>query len=113
MQERRHAQRKRFGYYMPIVDDKTQELVGHLADISQDGFKLDSTVPIPNGKVINLRMTLTGEISHKSSMSFSARSKWCKSDEFLPNSYYVGFEVASISPENAEIFKRIFEKYGS
>jgi hypothetical protein len=30
-----------------------------------------------------------------------------------PNSYYVGFEVAQMSPEDVEIFKRIFEKYGS
>ncbi|HAE60347.1 MAG TPA: hypothetical protein DCG54_12795 [Anaerolineae bacterium] len=113
MQERRHAQRRRFGYYMPLVDDKTQELVGHLADISKDGFKLDSTVPIPEGKTYTLRLTLTGEISHKPWMSFNARSKWCKADDVQPNSYYVGFEVGSMSPESAEIFKRIFEKYGS
>ena len=113
MEERRHSQRKRFGYYMPLMDDKTQELVGHLADISADGFKLDSTVPVPDGKAYALRLTLTGEVSNKPSMSFSARSKWCKTDEFQPNSYYVGFEVGKMSQENAEIYKRIFEKYGS
>jgi hypothetical protein len=113
MQDRRHTQRRRFGYYMPIVDDKSQELIGHLADISPDGFKLDSTVPVPEGKIYNMRLTLTGELSNKPWMSFAARSKWCKSDEFQPNSYYVGFEVGTLSPENAQIFKRIFEKYGS
>lgn len=113
MQERRNAERRRFGYYMPLVDNKTGELVGHLADISKDGFKIDTTTPIPEGKVLSLTLTLTGSISLKSSMSFNARSKWCKSDQISPNSYYVGFELVDISRENAETFKRIFETYGS
>jgi hypothetical protein len=113
MQERRHGKRKNFGYYMPIHDSKTQELIGHLADISVDGFRLDSTVQVPVGKLFNMRLALTGEVAHKPAMTFVARSKWCKPDEMQPNSYYVGFEVAQMSPEDVEIFKRIFEKYGS
>lgn len=113
MQERRNTERRRFGYYMPLVDSTNGQLVGHLADISKDGFKIDTTLQIPDGKVLNLTLTLTGSISHKPTMSFSARSKWCKADEVLPNNYYVGFELANISRENAQIFNQIFEAYGS
>jgi hypothetical protein len=40
-------QRKDFFYYMQLRDDTTREIVGHLADISSGGFKLDSQNPIP------------------------------------------------------------------
>ena len=113
MEERRHVERHKFGYYMPLVDNATGNLVGHLADISQDGFRIDTTDPIPEAKIMNLCLTLTGEISRKPSMSFHARTKWCKSDGVAPNSYYVGFELTEISRENMLIYRKIVEAYGS
>jgi len=113
MRERRRVERRKFGYYMPLIDNINGELVGHLADISKGGFRIDTTIPIPEGKVLSLTLTLTGEISHKPSMNFKARSKWCKGDEVSPNSYYVGFELLDISPENNRIFQKIVETYGS
>ncbi len=32
-------ERKQFSYYMQLIDHDTQELVGHLADISTGGFQ--------------------------------------------------------------------------
>ena len=113
MQERRHSQRRNFGYYMPITDDSNQQLVGHLADISLGGFKLDSTVPVKEDKVYQLRLALTDEIASKPFMHFVARSKWCTPDEIQPSMFYVGFEISRISDQDAEIFKRIYQKYGA
>lgn len=113
MQERRNIERKRFGYYMPLIDDTDQKLVGHLADISPAGFRLDSMSPIPEGKSYRLQMTLSSEVANKPFMHFQARSKWCKPDQVQPNIYYVGFEITKITEEDAEIFKRIFEIYGA
>jgi hypothetical protein len=65
MDERRHRERKDFSYYMRLVDNDTQNLVGHLVDISSGGFKLDSQEPIPVNKDFRLRMDLTSEVANK------------------------------------------------
>jgi hypothetical protein len=98
---------------MQLFDHNTQELVGHLADISTGGFKLDSQNPIPANMDFLFRMDLTGEVANKPFMIFAARSKWCKVDPFDPFCYNVGFQLISISPGDIEIFNRMIETYGT
>ena len=112
MSERRNAERKEFSYYMRLVDNDTEELIGHLMDISSVGFKLDSQKPIPINKDFRLRMDLTKEVADKPSMVFVARSKWCETDPLDPFVYNVGFQLINISPSDLNIINRMIEKYG-
>lgn len=112
MQERRHRERKDFSYYMRLVDNDTQHLVGHLVDISSGGFKLDSQTPIPVNKDFRLRMDLTSEVADKPTMVFVARSKWCQIDPLDPFIYNVGFQYINISSSDLDIINRMMEKYG-
>ena len=112
MDERRNRERKDFSYYMRLVDNDTQNLVGHLVDISSSGFKLDSQAPIPIDKDFRLRMDLTSEVANKPAMVFVARSKWCQVDPLDPFIYNVGFQLVNISPADLEIINRMIEKYG-
>lgn len=105
-------ERKDFSCYMQLIDHDTQELVGHLADISSGGFKLDSLSPIPPDKDIRFRLDLTSEVASKPYMIFVARSKWCKVDPLDPFCYNVGFQLININAGDYEIFNRILEKYG-
>jgi hypothetical protein len=113
MDERRQKDRKNFSYYMRLVDSETQELVGHLTDISTGGFKMDSQKPIPLNKDFRFRMDLTSEVANKPSMVFLARSKWCEVDPLDPFTYNVGFQLISIAPGDIVIFNRMMEKYGT
>jgi len=113
MDERRNLDIKDFSYYMRLINNDTQELVGHLVDISSGGFKLDSQNPIPINKDFRFRMDLTSEVASKPSMVFVARSKWCEVDPLDPLLYNVGFQLVNISPGDVEIFKRMMEKYGT
>ena len=113
MSERRNIERKDFSYYMRLVDNDTQKLVGHLVDISSGGFKLDSQAPIPIDKDYRLRMDLTSDVAGKPSMVFVARSKWCEVDPLDPFIYNVGFQLVNISPADLDIFNRMMEKYGT
>jgi hypothetical protein len=113
MDERRQRDRKEFSYYMRLVDSETQELVGHLTDISTGGFKMDSQTPIPVNKDFRFRMDLTSEVANKPSMVFLARSKWCEVDPLDPFTYNVGFQLISIAPGDLAIFNRMMEKYGT
>lgn len=112
MQERRHRERKDFSYYMRLTDNDTQNLVGHLVDISSGGFKLDSQKPIPINKDFRLRVDLTSEVADKPTMVFVARSKWCQVDPLDPFIYNVGFQYVSITPSDLSIITRMMEKYG-
>ena len=112
MDDRRHLERKDFSYYMRLIDNDTQDLVGHLVDISSGGFKLDSQGPIPINKDFRLRMDLTREVADKPAMVFVARSKWCEVDPLDPFIYNVGFQLVNISPADLEIFNRMMAKYG-
>ena len=113
MSERRNVERRKFSYYMQLIDSETEKLVGHLVDISSGGFKLDSQNPIPVDKDFRFRMDLTSEVSNKPSMTFLARSKWCEVDPLDPFIYNVGFQLVNIAPGDLEIFNRMMEKYGS
>jgi hypothetical protein len=97
---------------MRLVDNDTQELVGHLMDLSSGGFKLDSQKPIPPNKDFRLRMDLTSEVANKPTMVFVARSKWCQQDPLDPFVYNVGFQLINISPSDLNIINRMIEKYG-
>jgi hypothetical protein len=112
MSERRNVERKEFSYYMRLVDNDTQELIGHLMDISSGGFKLDSQKPIPLNKDFRLRMDLTSEVANKPHMVFVARSKWCEVDPLDPFVYNVGFQLINIAPPDLNIINRMIEKYG-
>ena len=113
MPERRKISRRNFSYYMRLMNDRTGELVGHLTDISTNGFKVDSPKIIPPNTDITFRVELTSEIANKTFMVFSARSRWCQHDNIDPTSYNVGFQITNITPGDLDIFARMFEKYGT
>ena len=110
--ERRSLERKDFSYYMQVIDNGTQELVGHLVDIGSGGFKLDCQTPIPINTDFRFRMNLTSELADQPSIVFLARSKWCQVDPLDPFAYNVGFQLISIAPGCFDIFRRMIEKYG-
>ncbi len=111
--ERRVSKRRKFGYYMRVLDNTAHEHIGYLSDISTRGFKLDSTRPIQINRDFSLRLDLTPEISERPFISFTARVKWGAADRTDPNSFIHGFEIISISPYDADIFLRIVDKYGA
>lgn len=111
--ENRKIERRKFTYYMQVLDASTAKLVGHLSDISDEGFKMDSQKPIPLEKDFRLYINLTKEIADKTMLVFAARSKWCKPDPDDPTSYIIGFKIVNMTQGDHVIFHRMFEKYGA
>ncbi len=110
---KRKLTRREFTYYMQVVDDTTKQVLGYLSDISTGGFKLDCDKRLPVGQDYRLVIQLNSEIADKTSMTFIARSKWCRPDHIDPTSFNTGFEIINMAPNDMIIFQRIFEKYGS
>ena len=111
--DNRREVRKAFTYYMQVTDAITEELIGHLSDISLSGFKLDAEKPLPLNRDFRFRLPLFSDVADKPDMIFGARSKWCRADPIDPFVYNVGFELTAINPADTEIFVRLIEKYGS
>ena len=113
MPERRRLDRRTFSYYMRLMNENTGELVGHLADISTGGFKMESLKPIQPNMDFRFRIELSSEVANYPFMVFGARSKWCQMDHIDKSIYNVGFQITDITPANLVIFSRMFERYGS
>ena len=112
MPERRHTQRKKFGFYMRVLEDETEQTVGHLVEVSVDGFRLETSLPLPLQKEYHLHVELTPDISDKLFMFFAGKTKWCKPDSIMPDLCHVGFQMTNISPHDREIYERLLETYG-
>jgi len=111
--EKRRKRRRKFSIYMCLWDHTTNKMIGHLTDIGEGGFKIDSQSKIQAGLDYLLRIDLPREVANKSMMIFNARSKWCKPDKFDPNSFSVGFEITDIGQGDQEIFLRMFDRYAA
>jgi hypothetical protein len=104
--------RRDFVFYLQVIDQDTQQVMGHLSDISSGGFKLDSPNVLPVNKDFRFRMNLSSEVADKPYMDFLARSRWCSVDPIDPYVYNIGYQLTQISPGDLEIFNRMMEKYG-
>ncbi len=113
MKERRASERHDFHYYMPVTDDSTNRTLGHMADVSSNGFKLDSSQELPVGRDFRLRLDLERDVSNKPFISFVARSRWCAPDRFAPAVYNVGFEIVNMTSTDIGIYRQMVQKYAS
>ena len=113
MDEKRFGKRRDFSYYMQLTDATTKEFVGHLADISTGGFKLDSDMPIETGREFRFHLALTPDVAQKPFMIFRAQSKWCQTDPIDPFIYNTGFHVIEMHPLDRDIFNRVLQLYGT
>jgi len=112
MTERRKLIRRNVSFYLPVMDNNTKQVIGHLMDISPIGLMMDSKIPIPTNLTYNLHMDLMEEIAGQASLEFVAISIWCRPDSIQPYLYNAGFHIVNISPGDMEVVKQIAERYG-
>ncbi len=113
MAERRRIQRRSISYYMRVIDASENQMIGHLADITLTGLRMDSQKPIKVFKDFQLRIYTATDVADKDFIEFSARTRWCNIDPVDPGVYDIGFEIIKIAPHDAEIVKHIMDKYSS
>ena len=113
MPERRTTPRKNVSFYMRVLNDDTEEILGHMVEVSLIGLRLETVGPLPLEKDFYMRLELTPDLGNVPYIVFLARSKWCKIDDIQPNLFRVGFELLEILPEDREVFQRILRKYAS
>jgi hypothetical protein len=111
--ERRTRDRRSSSLYLQFVNVKTGELVGSLADISLDGFRLESTRPIQLQVNFVFRVDVPREVCERPYIQVTARSRWGKPDPIDGRLYHTGFEIVSIDAGDERAVEQIIARYGS
>ena len=109
----REQDRRACSLYLRLVNHRTGETVGDIADLSPSGFKLESSKQIAVGAEMTFRMDLPPGLADKPYMVFAARSRWCRTDPMDGRLYDIGFEITRMDATDAHIFQRVFERYGT
>ncbi|KXK14794.1 MAG: PilZ domain protein [Chloroflexi bacterium OLB14] len=112
MPEKRTVPRKHVDFYLRVLNDDTQEILGHMVEVSMSGLRLETSIQLPDSKDYFLRLELTPDLGSIPYIVFAAQTRWCKTDVFQPNLFQVGFKITEILPEDREIFARVLQKYG-
>ncbi|HMV28574.1 MAG TPA: PilZ domain-containing protein [Anaerolineales bacterium] len=110
--EKRKLPRRNFSYYMRVLKKDTGELIGQIIDISTGGFKLESSKPLPSNVQMELCIDQVNQISPRSYIVFSARTRWCDRDPYDPTIYNVGFQLVDMTPADYDVFVTMFNTYG-
>jgi len=93
------------------LDPATEEVIGHLTDISVKGLMIDRQQPLLDGTVLQIRIeTPPGQFDTKF-IDFSARTVWCRPDSMVPNVFNIGMEITEITEINKQMLERLFETY--
>ena len=111
--DRRKRDRRSCSLYLQFMNNRTGELIGDLADISRDGFMLESSKPIPLNSEFSFRVDLPLDISNSPFIVLTAISRWNRQDPIDGRLYDTGFEITKINSSDIRALELIIERYGS
>jgi hypothetical protein len=93
------------------MDKETNELVGHLVDITSEGIMIISENQMEIGKVYHFRMMLPKEIIGKEMLEFTATSLWSKKD-INPDFYDTGFRIEDMTEADTLRIDQLIHHFG-
>lgn len=111
MSDRRTLHRRHLIYYLKVFDRTTDELLGHLVDITEEGLMIVSENCAEAGKMIKMKMSLPREIEGQEEIEFDARSMWCRKD-VNPSLFGVGFKFEFVDAATHQIIFELIHEFG-
>jgi hypothetical protein len=111
--ERRNRERRGFPHYVQFRNDLTGELVGNLADLSLDGFRLEGSRHVPNNTLLQFRVDLPPEVPGRTSIVVRAQSRWIQPHPVDTRLYVTGYEIRNLDAADGRALKYVFDKFGS
>ena len=102
--ETRALKRRHLVYYLEVYDDETNELLGHLVDVTTSGLKLVSKQRIPTNRNYRLRMMLPEGYFSQKDLYFEAQSMW-SSNDINPDFYDTGFAAPKLDAKTQDIIR--------
>lgn len=111
MFEKRKVPRRKPEVTIAISDEINGKDLGHLANLTPEGFMLVSRQPIPIGSIFQLgvEVPLSANRTHK--IFFGAESVWASKAGDEGEYFWTGFSIIDISAETAELIERWIEEW--
>ncbi|GAP22307.1 PilZ domain-containing protein [Leptolinea tardivitalis] len=111
MSDRRTLHRRHLIYYLKVYDRSTDELLGHLVDITEEGLMIVSESCYTEGQTFKMKMLLPREIEEKEQIEFDARCMWCRKD-VNPSLFGVGFKFEYVDVLSRQIIFELIHEFG-
>lgn len=111
MDDRRNYVRKSLSSTVSVFDRKTNEYIGLVADWSEDGLLVTSSVmPIAVGTVYQYMLLAQspGDSGEGKRGNVDAESVWCERSS--PSFYGTGYRLINISPEARRVLEKCSDR---
>ena len=108
--EKRTLERRHLMYYLRVWDMQADKLIGHLADVSSDGFLIVGENKIETDKEFQLKMLLPASADSAEPLEFEAKSCW-SSNDVNKLFYDTGFQFTDISENTLKRLNAIIKEY--
>lgn len=108
MNNKRHSKRWDLILYLRVFDQETQNLIGHVVDITTEGMKVISDNRIPVGQVFNVWLDVPQEDGERKRISLQARSLWSERAT-NPDFYDTGFHLVNPTPEAVHSIRLVID----
>lgn len=96
-EEKRKLKRWRLIYSLRVFERETDQLFGHLSNISDGGMQLVTEKAVDTDQDFNFWMEVQLESGEMKSVGLRAHSRWLNSDNDT-GLYHAGFELRDIDP---------------
>ena len=108
--DQRGLSRKRLNASLRVFDRRTGHRIGRLVDITMDGLMIVSSEPIEIDSIFQFSMVLPCEIKSSSTVSFTAKSIWCKNANYSHH-FGTGFLIEDMFRDDVEILEKLIRGY--
>jgi hypothetical protein len=106
----RKYERRHLVFYLRVFDGMSSRVIGHIADISQQGLMLISDDPVPVNENYRLRLRLPAEIGETGEIIINGTSRWCKPD-VNPDFYVTGFQLYDLSDNLQKYLLKLVDEF--
>lgn len=106
MSERRSQKRRRTSDYFLVYDEETNDLIGRIIDLTIDGARMISEMPVPVPRTVRCRLVMPRMIGRHRDLHIEAECKWCKKNHRL-GWHEAGYEFINMSEENHKIISEL------
>lgn len=97
-------------YFIELINVETNQVIGHLVDISIDGMQIVCDEPIMLHRDYHLKLVLPDSKEGKQEIIFDGCSIWCNPGlEY--NNYFVGFQFMNFSNEKMALINHSSQAY--
>ena len=102
-----HPERKNLLFYLDVVDLESNQVIGHLGDISLDGMLIisEQTLPLESRYHIHIKLPPDENLGAEV-IDLQIETRWSKPD-VNPTLQCIGCRFVEISPTNEDLIERV------